>query len=51
MSPLWGHIAGIVTLLLMILFIGIWVWVWLPHHKRKFDDLAKLPMEDGGDGP
>ena len=26
--------------------LGIWAWAWLPHHKRKFDDLAKLPMED-----
>ena len=46
MSPLWGHLAGIVTLVVMLVFIGIWVWAWRPYHKRKFDALAKLPMED-----
>jgi cytochrome c oxidase cbb3-type subunit 4 len=46
MNPLWGSIAGIVTLIVMLVFLGIWAWAWLPHHKRKFDALAKLPMED-----
>ncbi len=49
MSPTWGHIAGIVTVIVMLVFIGIWVWAWLPHHKRDFDALAKLPMEDEED--
>jgi cytochrome c oxidase cbb3-type subunit 4 len=52
MNPLWGHVIGIVTLVVMLAFIGIWAWAWLPHHKQKFDTLAKLPMkdaeEDGG---
>ena len=30
----------------MLVFLGIWAWAWLPHHKRTFDALAKLPMED-----
>ena len=47
MSPLWGLIAGIVTVAVMLAFIGIWVWAWLPHHKPEFDVLATLPMEDG----
>ena len=46
MSPLWGHLIGVVTLVLMLVFIGIWAWAWLPYHKRAFDTLAKLPMED-----
>jgi cytochrome c oxidase cbb3-type subunit 4 len=46
MSPLWGFIAGIVTLVVMLAFIGIWVWAWLPNHKTEFDVLAALPMED-----
>ena len=41
-----GPLGGIVTVVVMLVFIGIWVWAWLPHHKRKFDALAKLPMED-----
>ncbi|MCP5328196.1 MAG: cbb3-type cytochrome c oxidase subunit 3 [Sinobacteraceae bacterium] len=27
-------------------FIGIWIWAWLPRHRRQFDQLAQLPMED-----
>ena len=49
MNPLWGHLIGIVTLVLMSVFIGIWAWAWLPFHKRTFDELARLPMEDGED--
>ncbi|MCC6193733.1 MAG: cbb3-type cytochrome c oxidase subunit 3 [Burkholderiales bacterium] len=52
MSPVWGHLAGVTTLVLMFLFLAIWVWAWLPRHKRSFDELAKLPMEDvAEDGP
>lgn len=47
MSSLWGHAIGIVTLAVMLVFIGIWAWAWLPLHKRAFDQLARLPMEDG----
>jgi len=46
MSPAWGHVAGVVTVLLMLLFIGIWVWVWHSGHKAKYDALARLPMAD-----
>lgn len=46
MSPFWGHLAGVITLLLMFIFIGIWIWAWNGRHKRVFDAMAKLPMED-----
>jgi cytochrome c oxidase cbb3-type subunit IV len=46
-NPLWGQVAGIVTLVVMLVFLGIWAWAWLPLHKHSFDELAKLPMEDG----
>ena len=49
MNPLWGHIVGIATAIVMLAFIGIWVWAWLPQHKPSFDALAKLPMEDEKD--
>jgi cbb3-type cytochrome oxidase subunit 3 len=36
----------------MLAFIGIWVWVWRPSHRRKFERLSKLPLEDlKGDRP
>ncbi|MGH8802406.1 MAG: cbb3-type cytochrome oxidase subunit 3 [Casimicrobiaceae bacterium] len=49
MSPFWGELAGVITVILMLLFIGIWVWAWLPQHRPTFDALAKLPMQDGDD--
>ena len=50
MTPLWGHVVGILTLTVMIVFVAIWAWAWLPHHKRAFDELAKLPLEDREEG-
>ena len=44
MSVAWGHLVGVLTVLIMLTFIGIWAWAWLPHHKREFDRLARLPM-------
>ena len=49
MSPIWGHVAGLVTVIVMFVFIAIRVWAWLPHHKPEFDALAKLPLEDRED--
>ena len=46
MNPLWGHVIGMATALVMLAFLGIWAWAWLPQHKRDFDALAKLPMQD-----
>lgn len=46
MSPLWGHVAGVLILLMMFSFIGIWVWAWRKYHKPVFNRMARLPMED-----
>lgn len=46
MNPLWGHAAGVVTVILMLTFIGIWIWAWRKKHKRVFDRMARLPLED-----
>ena len=43
MSATWGHLVGVLTVLIMLSFIGIWIWAWLPHHERDFD---RLPMGD-----
>jgi len=47
MNPFWGHVIGVVIVLLMLIFGGIWLWAWLPYHKKKFDALARMPMLDG----
>jgi cbb3-type cytochrome oxidase subunit 3 len=46
LDPLWGQLIGVVTLLSMLAFIGTWIWLWLPQHKRKFDRLSRLPMQE-----
>ena len=46
MSPAWGPIAGVITIVLMLVFIGIWIWAWRPHHRATFDAMARLPMND-----
>ena len=34
MNEIWGHVIGVITLVLMLIFIGIWVWAWRPSHRR-----------------
>ena len=46
MNVSWGHLSGVVTVVLMLTFVGIWVWAWRPRHKRAFDRLAEMPLED-----
>jgi len=46
MSELAGHLIGVMIVLMMLVFIGIWIWAWLPHHKRVFGELARLPLHD-----
>ena len=46
MSPFWGHLAGVMIVLMMLSFIGIWIWAWRKYHKPVFDQMASLPMED-----
>jgi len=48
MNPLWGHLVGVFIVVMMAAFIGIWAWAWLPRHRRAFNELARLPMEDDG---
>jgi cytochrome c oxidase cbb3-type subunit 4 len=47
MSTLWGHVLGVLTVVLMLVFIGIWYWAWRPRHRATFDALAELPMFEG----
>lgn len=51
MSPLWGNLIGVVILLLMGVFIGIWIWAWRARHKKTFDRMSRIPMEDSAPEP
>lgn len=46
MNPLWGQLAGVITVSLLLIFIGIWIWAWRPWHKKSFDKMAQIPMQD-----
>ncbi|TBR39342.1 MULTISPECIES: cbb3-type cytochrome oxidase subunit 3 [Dyella] len=46
MSAIWGHLTGVLITLIMFAFIAIWIWAWSGRHKRVFDRMAELPMED-----
>jgi cytochrome c oxidase cbb3-type subunit 4 len=46
MNGLESTAVGVVILVLMLIFVGIWLWAWLPHHKRNFELLARMPMLD-----
>ena len=46
MNPVWGYVTGAFIVLMMLTFIGIWIWAWRRYHRRTFDRMARLPMED-----
>ena len=46
MNGFYGHFLGVITVLIMLSFIGIWIWAWLPHHREKFSELARMPLDE-----
>lgn len=38
------------TALLLIVFIGIVVWAWSGRRKRRFEEAARIPLEDDDPG-
>jgi len=51
MNPVWGHITGVITVILMLVFIGIWIWAWRKRHRSTFKRMSEIPMEDKLEGP
>lgn len=44
-----GGMATVLTLLFMVAFFA-WVWyAYTPRNKKKFEDAALLPFEEGVD--
>ena len=41
-----GTLRGITTLLAMLAFIAVCVWAYSRRRKPKFDEAAKLPLEE-----
>ncbi|MHA6203407.1 cbb3-type cytochrome oxidase subunit 3 [Dyella soli] len=42
----WGHLTGVIIVVMMVAFVSIWAWAWSGRHKRAFSRMAELPMED-----
>lgn len=41
-----GILRGITTLLAMLGFIGVCLWAYSRRQQRRFDEAARLPLED-----
>jgi cytochrome c oxidase cbb3-type subunit 4 len=41
-----GTLSGIGTAVLLIAFIALVVWAWSPRQKRRWEESARLPLED-----
>lgn len=37
------------TVVMFVLFIGIVVWAWSAKRKRRFDEAARMPLEEDDD--
>lgn len=37
---------GVMTGVLIILFLGICAWAYSSRNKKKFEEMANLPLED-----
>lgn len=36
----------VLTVIFFAAFIVMVIWVWLPRRKKKYDEAARLPLDD-----
>ena len=41
-----GILRGLATLAAMLGFIGVCSWAWSRRRKTRFDEAARLPLEE-----
>ena len=46
-----GLYGSIVTVLFFVVFIGIFWWAYHKDNRKKFDDAANLPFQEGEEFP
>lgn len=39
-------LRGIITVVTLLTFIGIVLWAWSGRNKARFDEAARLPLEE-----
>ena len=35
-----------ITVIAFVLFVGIWIWAWSARHRARFEQAARIPLED-----
>lgn len=41
-----GDLRGVITAVLLLLFIALIVWAWSRKRKDRFEEAARMPLED-----
>ena len=44
-----GTLRGLATLVALLAFIGVIWWAWSGRQSRKFEDAARMPLEEDQD--
>lgn len=44
-----GWVLGAMTVFFFLWFIGWTVWAFAPRNKALMDEVARMPLSDGGD--
>ena len=44
-----GNLQGLATLLALLAFVGVVWWAWSGRQKQKFDQAARMPLEEDSD--
>jgi len=44
-----GTLQGLATVLALLAFVGVVWWAWSGRQKQKFDQAARMPLEDDSD--
>jgi cytochrome c oxidase cbb3-type subunit 4 len=41
-----GTLRGLATLVALLAFVGVVWWAWSGRQKHKFDEAARMPLEE-----
>jgi len=44
-----GTLQGLATLAALLAFVAVTVWAWSRRRKERFDDAARMPLEEDRD--
>jgi cytochrome c oxidase cbb3-type subunit 4 len=44
-----GTLQGLATVLALLAFVGVVWWAWSGRQKLKFDEAARMPLEEDSD--